>query len=350
MGRLIQVLELIRRFGFFHLLKVKSRHDRVLPHVRGYVTVRVFWALLYAGVLDELAASGPRSIDELATKFDLKPDVLRDLCQYMDCVRVLKCVGPDRYELDGLGRVMLAEPRGVLDLLYGYEPVFVDLEDLLRGRKQYGRDVSRNGKYIAIGSGELGRQLPFPIMADLVRRHNFKNLLDLGCGDLEFLMAVCRRTGARGYGVDNSAEAVEHARQRLAQAGMGDCIEVEQADMFHLDAVAPRLNGVDCLTVCDTFHEYLSDGTELLSDLLVHLRAQFPGRAMLVAEFCRQSHESLKKRPTAFLEHHLFHRLTHQEILSAPQWRRLFEVAGWRVVDEHVFEVVGHGYFVLKQA
>ncbi|NIA20716.1 MAG: hypothetical protein GWP05_01840, partial [Anaerolineaceae bacterium] len=64
--------------------------------------------------------------------------------------------------------------------------------------------------------------------------------------------------------------------------------------------------------------------------------------------FCNQPHESLRKRPTAFLEHHLFHDLTNQKIGTADLWRRLFREAGFRIVEERIFNLVGHGYFALK--
>jgi len=67
-----------------------------------------------------------------------------------------------------------------------------------------------------------------------------------------------------------------------------------------------------------------------------------------VAEFCKQPHEKLRKRPTAFLEHHLLHNLTNQKILAADELRKLFTDAGYVIDEERVFDMVGHGYFVLR--
>lgn len=349
MGRLGQVFKLIRQFGLCKLAGMNRRHNRALPVVRGYVTIRVFWALLHLGVLDELAERKDGAVSELAGKFGLDEDILRHLCEYLDCVRVLEQTGPDRFAFARFGRVLMAEPRGVIDLMYGYEPILVSLEDMLTGRRKYGDDLSRREKYIAMGSGELGLQLPFPIMADIVGRHGFRRLLDLGCGDLEFLLTVCRLTGARGFGIDVSADAIEHAKPRLAASELADRVEVARADMFDLSTVASQWPDIDCLTVCDTFHEHLQRGTGKIEALLVQLGELFPKASVLVAEFCRQSHEELKKRPTGFLEHHLFHALTRQTILSAHEWHGLFKRSGWKVVEERVFDVVGHGYFLLSR-
>ena len=350
MGKLSQILELIKLFGLKNLARLKRRHDRALPIVRGYVTVQVFWALLHTGVLDELARNGPCRLDDLAERFKLDRVILGELCEYLDCCRILKQVPTDRYALDKLGHTLLAEPRGVFDLTYGYEPILNNLTDMLTGVRKYGSGLSRREKYIAMGSGELGRQLPFPVMSGIIQRHGLRKILDLGCGDLEFLFSVCESTDAECFGIDISPDAIQHARERLAGSTFRDRVKVAQADMFQLDEIAASWHDVDCVTACDTFHEHLSEGTEKVTSLLVRLGELFPQASVLVAEFCRQSHDALKKRPTGFLEHHLFHVLTRQTILSAEEWRRVFARSGWAVAEEHVFDIVGHGYFLLRRS
>ena len=118
--------------------------------------------------------------------------------------------------------------------------------------------------------------------------------------------------------------------------------------MFHLDAFLDSRRDVDVMTACDVFHEHLLGGPEKIERLLARLREKAPNAALLVAEFCRQPHERLRRRPTAFVEHHLWHNLTDQVILSAEEWRGIFRRAGWTVAEEHVFDLVGHGYFLLR--
>ncbi|HUU11914.1 MAG TPA: hypothetical protein VM431_15425, partial [Phycisphaerae bacterium] len=65
-------------------------------------------------------------------------------------------------------------------------------------------------------------------------------------------------------------------------------------------------------------------------------------------EFCKQPHEKLRRNPTAFLEHHLYHDLTNQTIVEAARWRAMFDAAGLQMLEEKVFDIVGHGYFVLR--
>ena len=78
------------------------------------------------------------------------------------------------------------------------------------------------------------------------------------------------------------------------------------------------------------------------------MRARFPKALLYVGEFCKQPHEKLRRRPTAFLEHHLYHDLTNQVIVEAGRWRAMFAAADLQIVEEKVFDMVGHGYFVVR--
>jgi hypothetical protein len=343
-----QAIDLIRLFGLMDLVRKKRRHDKALPLLRGYCATTALWAMFDTGVMDALKR-GPASAPELAESLKLDARVLDFVLDYLDCVRVVRRGPRGRYALDRLGRALVEEPRGAFDLACGYAGVMAELTALVRGDKKYARDVFRREAFVAKGSGELGAQLPFPVMADIIRRAGFRVVLDLGSGDLEFLFTLCRELPElRAYGVDVSPDAAALARGRLAASPFRDRIVVEQADMFHLDALLERRQDVDVMTACDVFHEHLSQGAGKVEGLLARLREKAPKAAMLVAEFCRQPHERLRRRPTAFVEHHLWHNLTNQVILSADEWRAIFRRSGWTVAEERVFDLVGHGYFLLR--
>ena len=343
-----QIFELLRLFGLRDLARKKRRHDKALPILRGYCATSSLWTLFDTGVMDELKL-GARSADELAAKLSLDARALGFVLDYLDGMSVLRRDADGRYALDRLGRALVEEPRGAFDLAQGYREVMENLTALVRGEKKFGRDVHRDEGFVARGSGELGVQLPFPVMADIVRRGAFRVALDLGSGDLEFLFTLCREIPPlRAYGIDVAPGAVAVARERLAGSPFRDRVTVEAGDMFAIDPFLDRWKDVDVITACDVFHEHLREGTEKVERLLARLREKAPGAAVLVAEFCRQPHDRLRRRPTAFLEHHLWHNLTDQVILSADEWRDLFRRAGRRIVEEHVFDIVGHGYFLLR--
>lgn len=343
-----QIIDLIRLFGLRKLIQMKRRHEAALPIFRGYVATNCFWALLNLGLLDLMRERGVVNLEEFAASNSLNLDILEGLCEYLDGLRILRRERGG-YALDRQGSEFLNEPRGVFDLLYGYEPIFYELEALLRNKKLYKKDVDRRGKFIAKGSGELGRQLPFHVMQVLIKKYKARRILDIGCGDIEFLSLLCDDPDVVCYGIDNSQEAIRYAEENVRTKNLSSRIHLQVADMFvDLPRIAERWSNIDALTAIDTFHEYLFGGIERIVKLLKDIRALYRGKYLIVGEFCRQPQERLRRRPTAFLEHHLFHNLTNQVIKSEAEWEALFRESGYELLEKRVFDIVGHGYFVLK--
>lgn len=348
-GTLGQVLQLIRLFGLRTLARRKRRHDKALAHLRGYLTTRILWALTQEGFLDRLLEEGELSVPGYARERGLQEEVLESLCEYLDAVGLVR-LEEGRCRARAALADLLADPRGLFDLAYGYEPIFEALPEVLAGTKQVGREVDRRGDWVAKGEGELGLQLPFPVLCDFIGRLGAKRVLDLACGDLEFLFLLCRELPVECIGIENDPAAVAYAEKRLRESPFAHRIEVHQADMFEVEELARRWGDVEVIAAHDVFHEYLSGGDSRIRRLLEQFRETFPRSALVVAEFCLQPRERLRRRPTALVEHHLFHQLTNQVLLPAERWRSIFRAAGYRVVMERVFDIVGHGYFALKPA
>lgn len=342
-----QILVLARLFGWRRLAQMKRRHEEALPFLRGYVTTHCWWLILRLELDKEMAGQG-LDLEKFCRERGLAYEVLRSICSYLDILRFIS-FKERKWFLEEKGKRFLAEPRGMFDLAYGYEPIFSSLYELAAIQKKYGENIFRRGEYVAKGSGELGRQLPFPVLAALIRKYNFKSVLDLGCGDAEFLAFLYNASKIKGYGLDNSIEAIDYARKFLIREGLSREIKVEVGDIFETKAISALFPEAEALIAIDVFHEYLSEGEEKIVALLKNILRDFPGIYLVVGEFCLQPEERLKKHPTAFLEHHLFHDLTKQVILSAEDWRRLFDEAGFHIVEEQIFDLVGHGYFVLKE-
>jgi hypothetical protein len=342
-----QALEIIRLLGLSKALRVKKRFNEALHHVRGYAVCSCLWALLETGALDRLLESDGLAVESLAVG-GLDRRVLESILSYLDGLGLVRVEGGRANVLPKLRRLM-AEPRGFFELTYAYAPVFGRLRDLLGGQAKYPRDVQRLGKYVGRGSGQLCRTLPYPVMADMMKRHGARLALDLGCGDLALLSFACEAMPAlRAVGIDIDGPTVAYAKEVLAGSPYRERIDVRQADMFDLGALARDRPDVDAVTAVDTYHEYLIEGEQKIVGLLADLRRQFPRALLYVGEFCKQPHEKLRRRPTAFLEHHLYHDLTNQTIADAEAWRRMFAAAGLTVLEEKVFDMVGHGYFVLR--
>jgi len=344
-----EIFDLLRTLGFKNALRMNHNYAEAQPVVRGYVATRVLWSVMTCGLADRLLAEPAVDIKAFVADKGLNRHVLTSLLSYLDGISLVRVEG-GRVRLMDKGRNFLQHTRGLFELTYAYEPLFVRLDDLLAGRAEYPGDVNRLIEYVGRGSGMLCRDLPYPVMADIVARHGRRRVLDLGCGDLALLLFLCEKLPElTAVGVDIDPAMVAYSRRFLADSPLASRIEILEGDLRDLDALlAGGKLDVDCITAVDTFHEYLWGGDDKVLPILTKLRSQFPEALFVIGEFCNQPHEQLRKRPTAFLEHHLFHDLTNQRIGDADLWRRLFREAGFTIIEERIFNLVGHGYFALK--
>ncbi len=58
---------------------------------------------------------------------------------------------------------------------------------------------------------------------------------DLGCGDARMLILAARKYGSRGRGYDIDPERVRESRDNVMKNGVGDLVQIFQADIFTLD-------------------------------------------------------------------------------------------------------------------
>jgi ubiquinone/menaquinone biosynthesis C-methylase UbiE len=342
-----QIIKTIRLLGLRRAARMKKHHEQGLKYVRGYAACSCWWSLLNEGFLDALAERDQIEPEQFAHDKKLDPKVLHALVEYLDGIGLLQREG-QMVRLSDAGQVLLAEPRGMFELLWAYEPCFGNLGDLLKGKKRYGRDLQRRITYVGLGSGRLCEQLPYPVMRRMVLEHAGGQVLDLGCGDMAFLAGLCRMDNQiRCHGIDNSEEMVRFDEGQLAQDNCAGRLSVQIGDMFALPDLPEGLSKIDCITACDTFHEYLQDEGRLV-ELLRQLRERFSGVVFVIGEFCLQDPAWLRKYQTASLEHHLFHELSNQQIGTAQQWREIFQRAGLTIIEEQIYDLIGHGYFALR--
>ncbi|NUP05670.1 MAG: methyltransferase domain-containing protein [Polyangiaceae bacterium] len=79
---------------------------------------------------------------------------------------------------------------------------------------------------------------PQPVVDKMLQMAQVKKgdvVYDLGCGDGRIVVTAAKKYGARAYGFDVDPKRIEEAKRNVEQAGVGDLVSIQQADIFTLD-------------------------------------------------------------------------------------------------------------------
>lgn len=58
---------------------------------------------------------------------------------------------------------------------------------------------------------------------------------DLGCGDGRIVVTAAKKHGAHGIGIDIDPQRIKEATENVAAQGVGDKVEIREADLFETD-------------------------------------------------------------------------------------------------------------------
>lgn len=298
---------------------------------------RVVQTLYQVGFLDALRDRGQVDALEFAKTHKLDASLLVGLCDALYARRYLARDG-NRYSLDEGGKFLVETDmvRGWFDLAYGYETVLNQMEPLLRGECTYGREIKRDGRHVAVGSGLASVEFYFPIVAEFVRRGGYRKVLDIGCGDGTFLKYLCKTIpGLQGVGVDLSPDAVAAGNEDLAENGLQDTIKLHVGDALEINRLQRELAGVDAATMFFVLHELCDLETNPRAvQFLREFRRTLPGVPLQLIETIRPAPEELRRRPGMAIEYFLFHDLSLQKPIGRDAWKKAFQDAGYESLKE----------------
>ena len=188
---MFELLKTIRVVGLPQLLKFFRAYRLGWSGIiSGFYSTRVLQTLFDVGLFDELLEKGWVDTEAFSEAGNLDGAILASLCEYLHALDLLE-KDEARYSLTRRGRSIATSARGWFDAVYGYEPVFHSLEDLLRKEKHYGKDVFRREEYVIRGSERVEDLIHFPLAIERIRQEGYKRVLDMGCGEGTFLKRLC---------------------------------------------------------------------------------------------------------------------------------------------------------------
>ena len=341
-----QIFDLIQKTGILQLIKIKKFHDSTLTYARNFMTSYCLCALFNVGFFDELSKKKTVNLDIFSANRNINDKILTAICDYLFVLRILN-KRERNYILGAKGKSLLKFSVGTFDFIYGYAPLFENLDSLLRNDKKYNVDVFRRNKYVAKATAEVSQFIPIPIVKDIIRKRNFKSILDIGCGSAEFLLQICEDSNLTGYGIDISKEAISYAEGLINEKSLNHRVHVKAGDIFDIEQLKSTSENIDVISSMFVLHEFLSRGQDIVIDLLKKIKRSFPNKYLIVCELSRFAPSLLRKHPSSIAEHHLFHALSEQGLLTVEEWRGVFKKAGYSLIEEKRYDFAGQAYFVL---
>jgi hypothetical protein len=150
-----ELMNATRVVGLRQLRRLKRAQTLTWPNmINGFVLTRVMQTLLNVGFFDELTREGRVDPGPFAARNNFDDSILRSLCDALYASHILEKEG-NAYRLTSQGQLLIDVGRGWFTGMYGYEPVYHDLEKLLRKEREYGVNVARLTDAVAEGSGQI---------------------------------------------------------------------------------------------------------------------------------------------------------------------------------------------------
>ncbi|MFI6461708.1 class I SAM-dependent methyltransferase [Streptomyces sp. NPDC050528] len=292
--------------------------------VQGYILCSVLAALDDAGVLQTLEEKGVR-IEDVGGNGQLA----RDTVHYLVDRGVVVPEG-DLYHLSPYGVELLRDRGYIYWIAGGFGEPFWRFGELLAGTHRYGADISRDGRIVAVSSAQLGRDDLKPYVHSVLGEIDYTKAADFGCGNARNLIGICQLKGARGLGVDISPDAIAEARREVEKTGLGDTIDVVEADASDAAAI-PDLESVDLVVGFFFMHEVLEKGLDAYIDYLRVLHRRLPVGAHVLAAEVLPPERDRAGAETFTPEFTLIHALMGQGLLGENGWRDAFEQGGFTV-------------------
>jgi SAM-dependent methyltransferase len=339
------VLSLIRVIGIKEFLNLARSLRQNTTYFRGFFVSSCIGTLLKTPFFEELFINDRVDLSEFCKKYNYDIYFLKAICDYLVSLNLLDLDG-NMYKIKKSFRI--AHSIGGYLFINAYYSVFENLANLLSKQKQYGVEVNRDIKYVTMGSAQTEKIIPYPYAKRFIEKYKCKSIFDLGCGNGEFLIYLSDVLSEKSYGIDISNTAVQEAINNITKHHLSERIYVFRSDIMELgDEIKVK---ADALTLVYILHELVgqeNDASKIIK-LLKGLRTCFPGSKLIVLEACKYGVPFLKKTKSFLLEHHLFHQVSKQTLLTFEEWKNIFLKSGYKILESIELRIVGQGFFVLE--
>jgi SAM-dependent methyltransferase len=297
----------------------------VLDLAEGFHLAHALRALEQAGILESLHR--PAAVRGLAARHRVDGAMLEAVLQMLASRTNLIAKRAGKYRVT---RNYDAHARFMVDQYLGaYGGNAVQLGRILRDPSAAEKFIDRRQHAKAFAQAST---LGADVVGDLVVRLGLDHVLDLGCGAGALLhVLAARRRAFVGWGVDINPWMCAAARRRGAAARAARRIAIYRGDCRDLGAVLPPavVAQVRAITAASLANEFFArDGAAAVA-WLAGLKAMFPGRIMLIADYYGRLGAAGRAARRQILLHDFVQVISGQGVPPAGlgAWKRIYRAA-----------------------
>jgi SAM-dependent methyltransferase len=321
-----------------------NRRGSIISLLRGAFACPTIATLAELGILDRMLAS-PFSVEDITGIQDR--EALMAVFVYLQSLGLLDMSAGDVFSVTDEGKTVLKR-GGAFLLLHSYREYFNHLGTLLQqGRQGITVDRAHN----VLGSGSLHSRKFFPAVWEVFDSLHPEALIDVGCGDGQFLDdATARDPQLVVSAVDLSPIAVNTTIERLRAAGRTEVVGVvesgEEIERW-IEHVPESVKSVSPLVISMWFviHEFSGGDVDRVIRFFQRVAQTLPQAHFVVGEIVNLDADMLRegKATSIMPEFLLFHQLSGQGVLSWEEWQLILEQIPYELSYEARFDEVVSG-------
>jgi SAM-dependent methyltransferase len=315
--------------------------EELVALLRGHAACPILSGLGEQGLLDRMAL-GPFSADDFPEVADQR--LFAATLTYFVSLGLLRGLGGDtpRYEATKVGRTVFTR-YGSCALIHSYRDYFERLAGSIVGTDR-GPGPAVDRRVNVLGSGQLHARKFFPDAYRILADHPFRRLIDVGCGNGEFIAGVLkRRPEVQAVGVDLSEVAAAEVRARFG--GRVPVVVADGADVSGwVGAFGPGRRPL-VVSLWFVVHEFAAGSVERAVRFFCDLHARLPAADVILGEIVNLPAEVMAVAHVGSImpEFLLFHALSGQGVFTWEQHQQVLREIPYTLAAEVRFDEMPDG-------